>query len=87
MQRPILLFFSIAFAAAATAQDTTTVPANAPKSEPAQPLPAPTADEISRWLAGLPPTATALQSFALVPSWKQHARELDEAWAGSESER
>ena len=49
-----------------------------------QPLPAPTDDETARWLAGLSPMTVALKNFALVPAWKQHAAELDNAWAESE---
>ena len=78
-----ILLASIALAITAIAQDA--VPVANP--DPAQPPPAPTDDDIARWLAGMPPEGVALQSFALVPSWKQHAKELTEVWAESERER
>ena len=71
-----------------SAQDAATPPAEpAPKPEPAQPPPAPADDDTARWLAGLHPQGEALATFALVPAWKHHAKELDAAWAGSEQER
>jgi len=44
----------------------------------------PSADDTARFLAGLPVEGTALQNFATVPVWRQHARQLNEAWAQSE---
>jgi len=46
-----------------------------------------TDDDTACWLAGLPPQGGALKSFTLVPSWKQHARELSAAWSESERNR
>ncbi len=63
---------------AVRAQDTP-IPVARPvaRPTPAQPLPAATNNDIARWLAGLPAEGPALQNFALVPAWKQHAlREL-----------
>jgi len=96
-----VLLFCIAFAgfAGAPAQDAPVpgppsdpaakpVPSEpATKPEPAQPPPAPTDDDTACWLAGLPPQGEALRSFTLVPSWKQHAKELATAWAESERNR
>jgi hypothetical protein len=62
-------------------------PGPAPKPEPAHPLAAPTDDDTACWLAGLPPQSAALKSFTLVPSWKQHAKELAAAWSESERNR
>ncbi len=67
----------LALACTALAQDATT---------PAQPPPAPADNDVARWLAGLPPEG-ALRSFALVPAWKEHARELNKAWTDSEISR
>jgi hypothetical protein len=86
MQRLKPLLITIAIAAA-VAQDTTPAAEPSPRPATAQPLPAPTDDDAARWLAGLSPLTTALKNFALVPSWKQHATELDAAWAQSERER
>jgi hypothetical protein len=44
----------------------------------------PTADESARFLAGLPLEGTSLQNFAIVPAWRQHAKQLGEAWKDSE---
>ena len=87
MIRARILLTTIAFATTAIAQDSTPVPDPDPKPQPAQPPPAPTDDDIAHWLAGMRPEGVALQSFALVPAWKQHAKELAEAWAESEHER
>ena len=46
---------------------------------------APPADDVARFLAGLPLEGTTLKNYAIVPAWRQHAKQLDEAW--SESER
>ena len=81
------LLACIALAITAIAQDATPVPIPEPKPEPAQPPPAPTDDDIAHWLAGLPSEGAALQNFGLVPAWKQHAKELTDAWAESEHER
>ncbi len=53
---------------------------------PAQPAVTMTDDDIARWLAGLPQNG-ALKAFNLVPVWKEHASELDKAWAESERDR
>ena len=53
----------------------------------AKPPPAPDDNDIARWLAGLPPESEALRSFALVPGWKEHAKELGKAWDESENFR
>lgn len=45
----------------------------------------PSADDTARFLAGMPLEGTALQNFAIVPAWRQHAKQFDEAW--NESER
>ena len=81
------LLACIALAITAIAQDAKPVPIPEPKPEPAQPPPAPTDDDIAHWLAGLPSEGAALQNFGLVPAWKQHAKELTDAWAESEHER
>ena len=82
-----ILLASIAIAITAIAQDATPVADPEPKPEAAKPLPAPTDDDIAHWLAGMPSEGAALQSFALVPSWKQHAKDLTDAWAESDHER
>src|SRR5437879_67840 len=41
----------------------------------------PPADDIARFLAGLPLEGTTLRNFAMVPAWRQHAKQLDEAWS------
>ena len=82
------LLFLLFLTGASLAQDAATLPADpAPKPDPAQPPPAPTDDDTACWLAGLPPQGAALKNFVLVPSWKQHAKELDAAWAQSEHQR
>ena len=53
----------------------------------AKPPPAPDDNDIARWLAGLAPEGEALRSFALVPAWKEHAKELGKAWDESENFR
>ena len=80
-----MLLFCAALASLAPAPAQDADPA--PRLAPAQPLPAPSDDDTARWLAGLPPQGVALRNFALVPSWKQHAKELDAAWAESERDR
>ena len=83
-----IFLFAIASASLAHAQDAATPAADtAPKPEPAQPPPAPTDDDTARWLAGLHPQGEALATFTLVPAWKNHAKELDAAWAESERDR
>lgn len=85
-----VLFFCIALSglAPAPAQEAPTRPADStPKRAPVQPLPAPTDDDTARWLAGLSPLNAALKNFVLVPAWKQHATDLDAAWAQSEQDR
>src|SRR5882757_4699298 len=44
----------------------------------------PSADDTARFLAGLPVEGTALNSFATVPVWRQHAKQINEAWGQSE---
>ena len=78
MLRTALLAALCLAASLTLAQDTAT---------PAQPPPAPDDNDIARWLAGLAPESPALRSFALVPAWKDHARELNKAWTESETDR
>ena len=86
--RALLFCTALASLAPAPAQDAVVaVPAPGPRPAPVQPLPAPTDDETARWLAGLSPMSVALKNFTLVPSWKQHATELDRAWSESERDR
>jgi hypothetical protein len=89
--RVVLSALALAFLPCAHAQDAAVpVPPAAdpaPRPDPAQPPPAPTDDDTARWLAGLPPQGEALKTFALVPAWKNHAKELDGAWADSERKR
>ena len=86
--RALLFCTALASLAPAPAQDAAVaVPAPGPRAAPAQPPPAPTDDETARWLAGLSPMSVALKNFVLVPAWKQHAKELDAAWAESERDR
>ncbi len=80
-----MLLFCTALASLASAPAQESDPA--PRLAPAQPPPVPADDDTARWLAGLPPQGAALKSFALVPSWKHHAKELDAAWAESERDR
>ena len=87
MLRSRILIFSLALALTATAQEAAPAGDPAPKPAPAQPLPAPADDDTARWLAGMPSQGMALRSFALVPAWMQHAKELDAAWAESERDR
>ena len=61
--------------------------ASPPKPARAQPEPASNDNDIARWLAGMPIENTSLQSFALVPTWKNHAREMTTAWNDSEIAR
>ncbi len=83
-----LLILSLFLACTAPAQDDAALAAiPAPRPAVAQPPPAPSDDDIARWLAGLPPSGMALRAFSLVPAWNEHASELDKAWAQSERER
>ena len=100
--RRLLISIALAIAAFAPVQNAVAaVPESAPRPTLTQPLPEPVAgrdvretirptpadNDTARWLAGLPPVDAALRSFALVPAWKQHAKELDAAWAESERDR
>ncbi len=88
--RTRLLIFTLILAslAAARAQDRpAAVIESAPRPALAQPPPAPADDDTARWLAGLQPQGAALRNFAIVPAWKQHARELASAWNDSETHR
>ena len=88
MLRPKILLLAILLTRVTLAQEPADAPADpAPKPPPATPLPAPTADDIACWLAGLPPQTEPLKSFTLVPAWKKHANELNAAWTGSERDR
>ena len=86
--RTLLFCIALASLANAPAQEAAQ-PAAIPvqKIAPAQPPPAPADDDTARWLAGLPPQGVALRNFVLVPSWKQHAKELTTAWYDSEIHR
>jgi hypothetical protein len=44
----------------------------------------PSADDTARFLAGLPIEGTSLRNFAAVPVWRQHAKQINEAWGQSE---
>ena len=76
---------SLTLALSLTASVTAQNPATA-DAVPAQPPAAATDDDIARWLAGLPQNGS-LRAFNLVPAWKEHAGELDKAWAESERDR
>lgn len=76
------LTLGLCLTAMATAQNSV-----APDTEPAvRTAPAPADEDTARWLAGLPQNGS-LKAFNLVPAWKEHAAELDKAWAESERDR
>ncbi len=83
--KPNLIF--LALASFAAAQDAGAPPVKSIPKAIAQPPAAPADDDIARWLAGLPPQGLALRNFAVVPAWKQHAKELMNAWSDSEVHR
>ncbi len=84
------IFFLLTFllTGGAFAQDAAVPEPDAPpRPAVAKPPPAPSDDDIARWLAGLPPRSPALKAYSLVPAWNEHCTELDKAWAQSERER